>query len=309
MTENENWLHTFGEFFPQITSSRVKIGTSLFVKSPSMSAQLPPAPLVKALRHILRPVVRLLLAKGIGYTYLSDLLKEIYVDVALREFGLPGKAQTDSRITLLTGVHRKDVKRIREMEHETLEAPESVSLGMRVVSAWSHEPFADEEGLPAPLPRLASQGGDKSFEGLVASVSKDIRARALLDEWLRLGVVRIDEQDRVVIDTAAFVPSGSLEQQAFYLGHNLHDHAAAAVTNVLAEKGVFLERSVHYEGMTADAVAALAKEAERSGMRLLHSLNKKSLESQKTTKADVDLGRYTCGIYFYSEKNDGEGDA
>lgn len=276
-----------------------------------MSAQLPPAPLVKALRHILRPVVRLLLAKGIGYTYLADLLKEIYVDVAVREFGLPGKPQTDSRITLLTGVHRKDVKRLREMEQEPLEAPEAVSLGMRVVSAWSHAPFADEEGLPAPLPRLASQGGEKSFEGLVASVSKDIRARALLDEWLRLGVVRIDDRDHVVLDTAAFVPSGSLEQQAFYLGHNLHDHAAAAVANVLAEKGVFLERSVHYEGMTAEAVASLAKEAERSGMRLLHTLNKKSLDSLNKTGAKEDqkpdLGRYTCGIYFYSAKDDEQG--
>lgn len=271
-----------------------------------MSAQQPPAPLVQALRHVLRPIVRLLLAKGIGYTYLSDLLKEIYVDVAQREFGLPGKAQTDSRISLLTGVHRKDVKRLRDMDGDSLEVPESVSLGMRVVSAWSFPPYADEEGLPAPLPRLASQGGEKSFEGLVASVSKDIRARALLDEWLRLGVVRLDEQGSVVLDAAAFVPSGDLEQQAFYLGHNLHDHAAAAVANVLAGQGLYLERSVHHDGMEAETVVALAKEAERSGMRLLHSLNRKSLEAQAAKKKthSGNTGRYTFGIYFYSVADD-----
>lgn len=269
-----------------------------------MSAQLPPPPLVKALRHVLRPIVRLLLAKGVGYPYLSDLLKEIYVDVALREFGLPDKAQTDSRITLLTGVHRKDVKRLREMEQEAHEAPEAVSLGMRVVSAWSMAPYADDEGLPAPLPRLVSQGGEKSFEGLVASVSKDIRARALLDEWQRIGVVRLDELDRVVLDAAAFVPSGNLEQMAFYLGHNLHDHAAAAVANVLAERGLYLERSVHYDGLQADTVAALAKEAERSGMRLLHSLNRKSLDALEAKQPGDDTRRYTFGIYFYSEADD-----
>jgi hypothetical protein len=271
-----------------------------------MSAQLPPSPLVKALRHLLRPIVRLLLAKGVGFPYLSDLLKEIYVDVALREFGLPEKAQTDSRITLLTGVHRKDVKRLREMEPEAHEAPEAVSLGMRVVSAWSVPPYADEEGLPAPLPRLASHGGEKSFEGLVASVSKDIRARALLDEWLRLGVVRLDERGQVLLDTAAFVPSGNLEQLAFYLGHNLHDHATAAVANVLAERGLYLERSVHHEGLEAETVASLAKEAERSGMRLLHSLNRKSLDALAEKPQGDNRGRYTFGIYFYSEADDGQ---
>jgi hypothetical protein len=270
-----------------------------------MSAQLPPPPLVKALRHVLRPIVRLLLAKGVGYPYLSNLLKEIYVDVAQREFGLPGKAQTDSRITLLTGVHRKDVKRLREMEQEELEAPESVSLGMRVVSAWSMPPYSSGDGMPAPLHRLASQGAEKSFESLVASVSKDIRARALLDEWMRLGVVRVDEQDRVVLDTAAFVPSGDLEQQAFYLGHNLHDHAAAAVANLMAGRGLYLERSVHHDGLEAETVIDLAKEAERSGMRLLHSLNRKSLDALSVKKRKgSDTGRYTFGIYFYSEADD-----
>ena len=269
-----------------------------------MSAQSPPLPLVKALRHLLRPIVRLLLAKGIGYPYLSDLLKEIYVDVALREFGLPGKAQTDSRITLLTGVHRKDVKRLREMDLHVHDAPEAVSLGMRVVSAWSLPPFCDDEGLPKPLPRLASQGGDASFEILVASVSKDIRARALLDEWLRLGIVRIDSLGCVALDAAAFIPSGSMEDQAFYLGHNLHDHAAAAVANVLAERGVYIERSVHHDGLDAKTVTALTKEAERSGMRLLHNLNRKSLEALSKEKTSKDIGRYTFGIYFYSESDE-----
>ncbi len=271
-----------------------------------MSAQIPPPSLVKALRHVLRPIVRLLLAKGIGYPFLSDLLKEVYVEVADREFSLPGKAQTDSRITLLTGVHRKDVKRLRELDQPTLEAPEGVSLGMRVVSAWSVAPYANEEGLPAPLPRLASQGGEFSFEGLVASVSKDIRARALLDEWLRLGIVTLDAEGRVALDSAAFIPSGNLEDMAFYFGHNLHDHAAAAVSNVLSERGIFLERSVHHDGMEAEVVAALAKEAERSGTRLLHSLNRKSLEAlaDQGKKKAGDTGRYTFGIYFYSEADD-----
>lgn len=268
-----------------------------------MSARFPRQSLVKALR----PFVRLLLAKGIGYSYLSDLLKEIFVDVAVREFAIDGKAQTDSRISLLTGIHRKDVKRLRAMEPDAHEPPPStVSLGMRVVSAWSMPPYADEAGIPQPLPRLSSQGGSVSFEALVASVCKDIRARALLDEWLRLGVVRIDPENRVALDVAAFVPSKGLEEKAYYFGHNLHDHAAAAVSNILSDRGVFLERSVHHDGLNPELIADLATEAESSGMRLLHSLNRKVLavEQAPVDGDESSKQRFTFGIYFYSESGD-----
>ena len=269
-----------------------------------MSAQLPPPSLVRALRHLLRPIVRLLLAKGVGYPALVDLLKEIFVDVADKEFRIAGKAQTDSRISLLTGIHRKDVKRLRAAPFENHEMPEAVSLGMRVVSAWGAPPFADEDGLPMALPRLASNGGEASFESLVASVSKDIRARALLDEWVRLGVVSVDDEDRVCLDTSAFVPTG-LEEKAFYFGHNLHDHAAAAVANVLSDSGIFLERSVHHGGLPEKAIAPLAREAERAGMRLLHSLNRRALENQGADPTGTDAGRrFTFGIYFYAEPDD-----
>ena len=272
-----------------------------------MSNPSPPPALVKALRHVLRPIVRIMLSKGIGYGYLSDLLKEIFVDVAEKDFALEKKAQTDSRISLITGVHRKDVRRLRAQTYEPNAAPPAVSLGMRVVSAWGCAPFADETGLPLPLPRLPSKGGDISFDGLVASVSKDIRARALLDEWLRLGVVQLDETDHVVLDTAAFIPSGSFDDKAFYFGHNLHDHAAAAVENLLAEHSPFIERSVHHGALSATVIAQLQKDAERGSMRLLHTLNRKALEAP-TAASPEDTQRFTFGIYFYAAPDDGQDD-
>jgi hypothetical protein len=69
--------------------------------------------LLSALRRLLRPLVKLLTAQGLTYPMLADLLKQIYVDVAVREFALGEAAPTDSRVSLLTGVHRKDVKRLR----------------------------------------------------------------------------------------------------------------------------------------------------------------------------------------------------
>lgn len=75
-----------------------------------------PESLKTAIYTVLRPLVGLLMEHGLTFPWLSGVLKSVFVDVAEKEFRLPDKRQTDSRITLLTGVHRKDVRRIRRQE-------------------------------------------------------------------------------------------------------------------------------------------------------------------------------------------------
>lgn len=264
----------------------------------------PPSALVAAVRRILRPLARLLTAQGITFPMLAELLKQIYVEEAVRHFSLDGEPPSDSRVSLLTGVHRKDVKRLRRLRTEEGEAmPEMVALGAQLAAAWTaRKDLRDSRGRPGPLPRLASQGGARSFEGLVASISKDIRARPLLDEWLRLGVAKIDEQDRVVLKTSAFVPSRGFDEKAFYFGHNLHDHVAAAAHNMEAKGPAFLERSVHYEGLQGASVAKLASLAEKEGMQAVQSVYAEAKESDaRDRKAGGPKQRLTFGIYFYSE--------
>lgn len=264
----------------------------------------PPSALVAALRRLLRPLVRLLTAQGVTYPMLAELLKGVYVDVAAREFGLGGEAPTDSRVSLLTGVHRKDVKRLRAAAAAPGEAmPEMVALGAQLAAAWTtRRDLRDRRGRPRPLPRLASQGGERSFEGLVAGISKDIRARSLLDEWLRLGVASLDAKDRVVLKSAAFVPSRGFDEKAFYFGHNLHDHIAAAAHNMQGAAPAFLERSAHYEGLQAASVTRIKQLAEAAGMDALQSVYREAKECEaRDRKADAPKQRLTFGIYFYSE--------
>lgn len=264
----------------------------------------PPASLVNAIRRVLRPLVRLLTAQGVTYPMLAELLKRIYVDEAVRHFGLGAEPPSDSRVSLLTGVHRKDVKRLRQEDTDAGEKmPEMVALSAQLAAAWTtRKELRDARGRPRPLPRLASQGGARSFEGLVASISKDIRARPLLDEWLRLGVVKIDEEDRVVLKSSAFVPSRGFDEKAFYFGHNLHDHIAAAAHNMEAKGAPFLERSVHYEGLQSASVAELAALAEKDGMEAVRAVYAEAKESDaRDRKAEGPKQRLTFGIYFYSE--------
>ena len=205
----------------------------------------PPAALVKALRHVLRPLVKLMLSRGVTYPFLTELLKQVFVEVAERHFKLDSKPLTDSRASHITGVHRKDVRRLRRGLPGAEPDNATASLGAQIVATWNGLPnYSDAAGQPKPLARNISDGEGVSFEALVAGISKDIRSRAVLDEWLRLGVAYLDANNRVCLNAGAFVPEKGLEEKAFFFGHNLHDHAAAATHNVLGGKPPFLERSV-----------------------------------------------------------------
>lgn len=258
--------------------------------------------LIAALRRIFRPLVRFLLAQGVSYPYLAELLKSVFVEVATQsDFSLKGKRQTASRISLLTGVHRKDVKRLSAAHYESMLPPPNVSLGAQLVARWLGEHYADADGHPLPLARLASVGDGKSFEELVASVSKDIRSRAVLDEWLRLGVVRVDEKDRVTLFVEAFVPKKGFDEKVFYLGQNVGDHLAAAVSNTLGRAAPFLERSVYYDELSRESIEELKKLGTELGVRALQQINRRAmeLEARDATERRTNDQRMNFGIYFF----------
>jgi len=263
------------------------------------------------IRKVLRPLVRLMLSQGIDYTMMLEDLKRVFVSVAEEEFKIEGKEQTNSRITLLTGVHRKDVQRIREEKNDEYEPPDSISA--QIFGLWlSDSKYLDESGHPIALPRLASKGA-VSFESLVASVSKDFRARPVLDEWLRLGFVSIDYEDRVRLNIQAFIPNQDLEYKLSFLGMNVHDHMSAAVSNLNTQNEPMLERCVYYGNLTSANVEILHDLARQSGMNAIKTINKhaaalKAAQSEPSKAArresDKPNKRINFGVYFYHTDDD-----
>ncbi|MDE3010545.1 MAG: hypothetical protein KGI67_06610 [Pseudomonadota bacterium] len=264
-------------------------------------------PVITALRRILRPLVRLMLTHGVTYPLITDVIKSTYVDVARREFRLSGKRQTDSRISLLTGVHRKDVKRLIEEGERGADGASGVSLGAALVARWLGEPeLTDAQGRPLPLPRLASDGGKISFEALVESVSKDIRSRVILDEWLRVGVVQLDRQDRVVLNPNALAPARDFGEKLHFLEANVHDHLAAAVHNLSGGQPPMLERSVFYDQLSAGSVDELRRLAAELAMHAIQVLNRRAIELERDDREQSRLAdqRINFGAYFYHAPRD-----
>ena len=262
-----------------------------------------PSPaLLEAVRRLLRPLVRLLLQHQITFPALAGLLKSVYVQVADEHFAIPERPQTISRLTLLTGIHRKDVRRLQSEAAETGVPATSTasSLGAQLVLRWTTEPdFLTPEGAPRALPRLAGNRTESSFEALVASVTQDIRPRAILDEWLRLGVASVDAQDRVHLAEAAFVPARGFDEKAYFLGRNVRDHLDAARHNLSGEGDPFLERSVYYAGLRAESAQELQALSRTVGIEALQRVNQRARVLQQADEgAPESRYRMSFGAWF-----------
>lgn len=275
-------------------------------RTPQGAAQ-PPQALVSAIRKLLRPLVRLMLSYQITYPSLITLLKSLYVEVAEEEFALDGKRQSDSRINLLTGVHRKDVKRLRAEQEQPSSVPSSISTGARVIAHWlGSEQFRDARGGPRALPlRQSASSGEPSFDDLVERVCRqDIRPRVILDEWQRLGIAHLDEQQRVVLDTGAFTPDQGFEEKAFFFGKNLQDHISAGAHNLLGGKPAHFDRSVYYDCLSAESVERLRERANEVGMQALQTINSEALAlQQRDSRRDEENApryRINFGVFHYN---------
>lgn len=257
--------------------------------------------LLRAVKQILRPLVRLLIHFEITFPTLRELLKSVYVEIAGELIEADGNPATHSRIYILTGVHRKDIKRLQQ-EDDVDTATPNLSLGGELIARWMGQPeYLDDRGNPRPLPR---SGSDESpgFEQLVISASKDVRPRAVLDEWLRQGLVSING-DIVELNQQAFIPSANFENLCFYLGRNLRDHLGSAAHNLLEGQPPMLERSVYYGNLSAESVRLLNETATRAGMDLLTRINKEAMRLHEADQGRDDARhRFTLGCYWYQQE-------
>jgi len=229
-----------------------------------------------------------------------DVVRGVYVDVA-RDMLPDDRARTDSRISLMTGVHRKELRRHRA-EGSAVPAA-STTIGGQVIGNWLGLPgLQDEQGRPLPLPRTAP-GTAASFEALVAAVTTDVRPRVVLDEWLTQGLVQLDADGQIVLQAQAYVPRPGDAEQFYFFGRNLHDHIAAASANIEAAGPPFLERAVHYDGLSAVAAERLAQAGHEAAQRMLVDVNRMALAIAESDDRDPGVeartSRVNIGAYIF----------
>lgn len=266
---------------------------------------------LRVLRGLLRPLVRALISRGVTAPAFYRLLKSVYVDVAFHDFRIEdGAPPTDSRVSLLTGVHRRDVRAYLSDPDETWQSARTKSATFAtVLGQWLARPdLKDQQGHPIALPRTSVAGPD--FERLVQSVSRDIRPRTVLDELLRQGLVTEDADGLLRLAEDSFLGRSSEDHKIIFFAANVGDHLAAAAENLLSDDARFLERAVFYNRLSSASVDQLEARARLLSQSALEELNAESNTLQQADKDETGpLERYRFGVYLYREPTAETGDA
>jgi len=164
--------------------------------------------LLAAYRHLLTPLVRVLLRHGISYLEFAEVARQVFVDVAGRDFTLPKRKISLSRIAIMTGLSRKEAARLaREGKGKKSLISSILNRVTRVLQGWYTDPdFTGPYGVPLDL-QFDESARRVSFSELVRRYSGDMPARAMLDELLRVGAARIEGESGLIrVLSRSYIP-------------------------------------------------------------------------------------------------------
>ena len=269
--------------------------------------------LQKAVTRVLAPLVRLLLRHGVSHAEFANWAKQAYVDAAANHFGIGGKPPSVSRIAIVTGINRKEVKRIRELPADVDTGVAKHNRAVRVVTGW----LQDREFLTARgRPRVLVYGdADDSFNRLVRRHGGDVPARAMLDELVRVGTVS-HENGRVTLTRRGYVPHESESALLDLFATSATDLLTTLDHNLSGEGERRLQMSVAYDNVTREGVEAFRELSARRGLALLRELDAALREYDRdvtpdAASASTDGERRRAGLGLYliedmAEKDDAD---
>jgi hypothetical protein len=192
----------------------------------------PLRPVVSACRQWLRPVARWLLRTGLTWKEFAELSREVFVETATEEFGLRGRPTNVSRVALLTGLARREVRRIQAATRESpaASAEESLSHATRVLTGWHLDAdFLEDDGRPRVL---AATGPAPSFEVLLKRYAGDIPPTALVKELVKSGSIER-------------LPDGCYRAlRRYYMPRQMDGRAVERAGSVLADLATTIEHNL-----------------------------------------------------------------
>jgi hypothetical protein len=191
-----------------------------------------------ALRALLRPVAALCLKRGLFLNDLIEAAKGAFVDAATTQLQQTGTKSNSSRLSIMTGVHRADVKRIQEASESS--SPKDVNIVRRVIGRWVTDPkLADSNHQPLSL---GFGSPESEFSKLCETISKTAHPPAVLFELERTGRVRRTNGRIELVKQVEQV--GKNEEQAFQLlAHDVQTLISAVTQNIATPK---LAKNMHF---------------------------------------------------------------
>ena len=254
--------------------------------------------LLAACRHLLTPLVRILLRSGVHWNEFAELCKEVYVAVARDEYGLAGRPTNTARVAMITGLSRREAARVRSVlegrEEPSLPPEDRIS---RVLTGWHLDPeFAGSDGRPRPL----EAAGPNSVEELFKRYAGDVPHGALIKELTQLDLVEKTSDEKYRVKARDYVRSPQDPNIVRQMGIALHDHGTTLAHNVDNERAA----PARFEGMATNTqiptehVDAFHKLIAKRGQELLEEIDEWLSQHEAKNTRQTTYPRLGVGVYL-----------
>ncbi|MEW8505686.1 MAG: DUF6502 family protein [Candidatus Thiodiazotropha sp.] len=261
--------------------------------------------LTASILRLLRPLVRLMLRNGFTYGDFADLSKWTFMDVASKEFGIPGRKQTVSRVSVITGLTRKEVSRLKKIDTPDNSAiAHQYNRAARVISGWLRDPrFQTKKGAPAAL---YFDKGVASFSTLVKEHSGDVPPRAIYDELMRVGTIAKDESGKITLLSDGYVPRTGETGKLHILGTDVQLLLNTIDHNLQqGSQTPYFQRKVSYDNLPLEALHDFRNmSAEKSQALLVECDKYLSQHDRDLNPNSAGTGRKHAGIGIYYFEQD-----
>ena len=268
------------------------------------------AGLLAAYIKLLRPLERILLKHGVTYGEFSEVVKTSFVTIAAQEFRVPGKKMSKARIAIVTGLTRKEVHRLSEIDQkERFALKTNLNRITRVLSGWHTDPeYTGPYGMPLEVRYDSDIPKDVTFVRLVQQYSGDMTPRAMLDELLRVGSVVETDHNWFKVLRREYVPEALAPDFLERLGRGVHDYVQTLEANmgIVEGEGGRFERFVAPElGLKASDLPKFDAYIRERCQALLEEIDNWLSKQAAPDKAKGDEVIQTgVGIYHYVTTGD-----
>ncbi len=258
-----------------------------------------------AVFKLLRPLVHILLRNGIPYSAFTQMAKHVYVDVAMNKFKIEGRKQSVSRVAIITGLSRKEIARIQELDSPLAGNEEKgYNRAVRVIRGWITDPkFLNEQGAPRAL---KFDEGESNFIELVRLYSGDVPGRAMLDELLRVGAVENTEDGLISLCQRSYVPKQGETEKIEILGIATSDLLGTIDGNLLCEdeSGLF-QQTVAYDNLPKDKLKEIRALSRMQLQTCMELVNAWMAQYDRDVNQDVEgdgKARAGIGLYYFEDQ-------
>jgi hypothetical protein len=256
------------------------------------------------------PLVRILVRNGIQFRDFVEVLRGVYARVAVDEYAQPGRSMTLARLSVVSGMTRRDLNRVFGGEDRLQGAFESNANAIaRLLQGWHNDPeFMGPYGFPRDLFFDRDGSGALTFGDLVVRYASGLPPAVVLDELIRVSAAMlVTETGMIRVLKRTFIPEEMAPEliEVFARGVRRYVETIDHNIRVRQPEDRRFERWVFPDfGIRADDWDAYREMVHERLLKVIEDLDTRFAAFDRPQPSGEEVLTVGVGMYLYKDESD-----